>query len=408
MHTLLKSLTLIIVLITAPLSTASSASPPPASKALQLLFIGNSYTYFNDFPPLLETLLNAGHPQRVKITAVTEGGATLQRHWLKGEALAAIQSQRWDYVILQEHSQRGGQMINGTRVISPPALSHIFTRLFDQAIKQAGAKTLLTQTWARQGRPEQQPRLDHGLVTIARELKADIIPVGRVWQRAAELLPGTKLYTHDGSHPSPMGSLVRAGVFYRYLLQDQFAEDYAQIKNHPFELTTQKDQSTQRLTLDQLGPSFYQLLSEAEQAIESINADPNRALRERPDIIQPPQLPSAQPFALSALAGRWVGELDYYPERASLSLDIQKTGETWHADVRISQADGTVISTRQPLRSTTPSQATSESFYLYLEASHDSFQGVLVDDDIIGVVRGDHARYPETNRWGRWRLRRQP
>jgi len=376
-------------------------------KPIKLLFIGNSYTYFNDFPNLLETMLNAGNAGRVEIKAVTEGGASLQRHWLKGEALAAINSQSWDYVVLQEQSQLGGQIIRGSQVINHPAFTHAFTRLFDQAIKHAGAKTLLTQTWTRQKRPEGQARLDNALVSIAKEIDAEIVPVGRVWERSGDVLASeVDLYTMDGSHPSPMGSLVQAGVFYRYLLQDHFDEDYAQIKNISFELTQELDQAKESLSLNQLNFDFYKLLVVAGQAIEELNAPDYTAIIDSSNYISPPELPSSEPFALSDLEGRWSGSLDYYQDSASFILDIQKEGERWLADVRIVMEDGTLIKTRRHVW-IAPSKLSTNDFGLHIEATHDSFRGILVGDEIIGIVQGDHGYYPEPNRWGSWRLKRQ-
>ena len=58
---------------------------------IRILFIGNSYTYCNDMPNILENL-SAGStncmPIETKIVAL--GGATLQAHWESGEALHTL------------------------------------------------------------------------------------------------------------------------------------------------------------------------------------------------------------------------------------------------------------------------------------------------------------------------------
>ena len=46
---------------------------------MKILFVGNSYTYYNDMPKLLEGLANAnGHP--AEVFAVTKGGRKLHQH----------------------------------------------------------------------------------------------------------------------------------------------------------------------------------------------------------------------------------------------------------------------------------------------------------------------------------------
>src|SRR5690349_1681428 len=111
---------------------------------MKLLFIGNSFTGRNDLPGMIAAMaavqgLGIEHRQ---ISAV---GASLRMHWNKGEAMAAIRSEKPDYVILQEQS---------TLPIKNAARFHENVRLFDDAIKLAGAMTVLYMTWARKFAPE--------------------------------------------------------------------------------------------------------------------------------------------------------------------------------------------------------------------------------------------------------------
>lgn len=67
--------------------------------SVRVLFIGNSYTYGNDLPELLAQLM-AGKGQKFSYASVTVGGATLQKQWEDGKAVAEIHRKPWDYVIL--------------------------------------------------------------------------------------------------------------------------------------------------------------------------------------------------------------------------------------------------------------------------------------------------------------------
>lgn len=190
-----------------------------AARKLRVLFIGNSYTCFNNLPQMLEGLAASAHASRKLETGmVTVGGATLRRHWEDGRALEVIRRGGWDYVVLQEQSTLGpSQMVSGRITISDPKAFHETVRLFDAEIRKAGAKTVLFLTWARQNQPEDQAKLNEAYLTIAGELKALVAPVGPAWEEALKKNPQLQLHLPDKSHPSPGGTYLAACVFYSLL-----------------------------------------------------------------------------------------------------------------------------------------------------------------------------------------------
>src|SRR5262245_54085065 len=93
----------------------------PKSAALSVLFIGNSFTARNDLPGLIAGLAEA-RGLRIEHRLISAGGASLRMHWNKGEALQAIRTGGYDYVVLQEQS---------TLPIKNAARMHENVRLFD-------------------------------------------------------------------------------------------------------------------------------------------------------------------------------------------------------------------------------------------------------------------------------------
>ncbi|MDZ7957204.1 MAG: hypothetical protein RMY34_04765 [Aulosira sp. DedQUE10] len=175
-------------------------------QSLKVLFIGNSYTYFNELPKLTQKLaIFAKEAKKLETQMVTVGGATLEQLWQQGKALKKIKNAQWDYVVLQEHS---------TLPITNPQLMYEYARLFNEEIKKANAQTVFYLTWARQNQPETQQTLNDSYMTIAQELKAIVAHVGIVWQKIQEQNQNLTLYEPDKSHPSPIGSYVAACVFY--------------------------------------------------------------------------------------------------------------------------------------------------------------------------------------------------
>jgi len=193
---------------------AAGQTPAPAPKTIRALFIGNSYTYYNNLPRLVEAIAAAeAEGPRFETEMVARGGATLKWHWEDGKALAAIRKHPWDFVILQEHSLLGAMPASGA-YIGDPALYFEYAQKFDAEIKKAGAKTLLYGTWARENLPEQQRRLDDAFTRLARQIDASIVPVALAWTVARIEAPGLRLHMPDRSHPTAAGSYLAALTFY--------------------------------------------------------------------------------------------------------------------------------------------------------------------------------------------------
>src|SRR5262249_49417622 len=138
---------------------------------------GNSYTAVNNLPGLVIEL-SAHESKPLDAEMIVENGAMLADHWKQGKALAAIQGTHWDYVVLQEQSTLGSDVVsNGVFQIADPAYFQYYVRLFDTAIRKAGAKTVLYLTWARQNAPQNQPILNKAYMDVANEVHAIVAPV---------------------------------------------------------------------------------------------------------------------------------------------------------------------------------------------------------------------------------------
>jgi len=181
---------------------------PP--EQLNVLFIGNSFTHRNDLPGMLTALAAAGDlPCVITSQRVVVNGASLRLHWNAGTAAALIRSQPWDVVVLQEQSTL--PVKNATRY-------HENVRLFAEVIREQGARIVLYLVWARRNAPEAQAVLNDASHTIAREIGADIAPVGPAWERLRSEPNAPEVFAPDGSHPTPAGTYLAACVFYATLL----------------------------------------------------------------------------------------------------------------------------------------------------------------------------------------------
>jgi hypothetical protein len=177
---------------------------------MKILFIGNSFTARNDLPSLIVQLA-AARNKKIEHRLISAGGASLRMHWNAGNAPKAIKDGHYDYVVLQEQS---------TLPIKNAKRMHENVRLFDEAIKAAGAKTVLYMTWARQHSPESQQAITEVYSSIGRELGAMVIPVGSVWQEFLRKHDEPVLHDKDQSHPTLAGSYLAACVFLSVLVKE--------------------------------------------------------------------------------------------------------------------------------------------------------------------------------------------
>lgn len=190
-----------------------SPSWPPAVEAsdeVKVLFIGNSFTFYNDLPGMLEVLARENH-KRVAAKTVARGGATLQDHWDRGDAVKTLREGHWDFVVLQDRSGR---------VRSDPEVVLTSARLFDDEIEKVGAKTLLYVTPTYKGQVEAQQATLRGYAAVAESLGATVVPVGVAFHGVYSALPDVELHAQDRVHPGPKGTLLAAVVFYAVIFGD--------------------------------------------------------------------------------------------------------------------------------------------------------------------------------------------
>lgn len=189
----------------------------------RVLFIGNSYTYFNNLPFMLEGLSSAAG-KTVQTHSVTRGGKTLQWHWHNPQTLDILDQGHWDFVVLQEQS---------TRPVNEPEQMRRAVARFASRIRKSGGTPLLYLTWARQHIPAMQDALTKTYLSVAQEFDAWIAPVGPAWAKALADSPELTLHAEDEGHPNILGSYLAACVFYAVLFRETPVQLPAQFRLGP-------------------------------------------------------------------------------------------------------------------------------------------------------------------------------
>jgi hypothetical protein len=197
---------LLIAVLAVLLSICIAVAKTATRKHIDVLFIGNSYTFFNEMPSVLEQLsASANNATHVRCSMIAPGGATLEMHWNDPKIRQTLKGRKWNFVVLQEQSMRP---------IENPERFGLYGGLLADEIKSTGAKALLYMTWSRKSAPKQQDTITKAYRTVGLENGCIVVPVGEAWRAVREENPEIELFANDGSHPTPAGSYLAACVFY--------------------------------------------------------------------------------------------------------------------------------------------------------------------------------------------------
>ncbi len=203
---------LLLLCLLAPAHSAADVDSKPASAPDSILFVGNSFTFYNNAIYLhLRKLLVAKDPatrQSIFLKSMTISGAVLADH--EGGLEQMLNLRPWHTVVLQGHSLEAVD----------PARKDGFARslaAFSKLIRNRGARPVLFMTWAYSDRPEMTAELDTAFTALGETLGVKVIPVGLAFEQALRAIPGVELHTEDRIHPSLAGTYLAAAVFYSAL-----------------------------------------------------------------------------------------------------------------------------------------------------------------------------------------------
>lgn len=221
MATAVKYCTVLMLLLT-------SVSRSFAGDTLRVLFIGNSYTQTNDLPTMVSNLAASAGDKLIYNSSVP-GGYTFEQHSTYAPTLSLISSGNWDYVVLQEQSQRPSFSDAQVETEVYP-----YAHKLDSIIKKYNpcAKTVFYMTWGRKNGdalncPVFPPVCTYkgmdSMLQLRYRIMSDsnnalLCPVAKVWRRLINTSP-IELYNPDESHPSMEGTYAAACAFYSVLFK---------------------------------------------------------------------------------------------------------------------------------------------------------------------------------------------
>jgi hypothetical protein len=186
------------LLLLATLASCGSTGPEPAPDPdLRILFIGNSLTYFNDLPALVRDLGRSDRSRPVTVSAVAFPNYSLVDHWNQGDAVRAINSGPWDYVVLQQ----GPSALPASREVLVE-----YAGKFAEAIRSAGAEPAIYMVWPGLDRVSEWNAVTASYTAAAQAVHGVLLPGGEAIRAAYTADRSLPLFEGDGFHPALAGS----------------------------------------------------------------------------------------------------------------------------------------------------------------------------------------------------------
>jgi hypothetical protein len=170
-----------------------------------VLLVGNSLTYFNDLPSMVQGLANSAALDW-EVHSVTIGGASLDDHIQDGTSVRLLADEHWDFVVLQQ----GPSTLPDSRTNLRQGVAR-----FRPLVEQAGGRVALYEvwpdsTWSADRFVADFDRVRDSYALAALDVHGMFLPAGEAWRTAWGAYPQFQFYGPDAFHPSAEGSYLAA------------------------------------------------------------------------------------------------------------------------------------------------------------------------------------------------------
>ncbi|HEY0740739.1 MAG TPA: SGNH/GDSL hydrolase family protein [Chryseosolibacter sp.] len=187
-----------------------------------MLFVGNSLTYTNNLPSLLETIAKADDVV-IKTEMIAFPNYALEDHWNERNVSSTLSKTKFDYVIFQQGPS--GLPASRQNLIQ-------YALKFSEMCKAKGTLMCMYGVWPSVDRAFDFPNVIASYQIAADTCDAILLPAGKAWKSIIDQHKTFPLYSSDGFHPSIQGSILSALVIYTSLFKKQDL-DFLTVTNLP-------------------------------------------------------------------------------------------------------------------------------------------------------------------------------
>jgi hypothetical protein len=229
MHGIFRILFVLLALAGASFAVQAQTPTKPAVTSLapdypkRVIFIGNSFFYYNDGMPgqlgLLENAADPEHKQDYHNAMVTIAGAGLDWHdvesYFRPNAISSYSFDDHNNIVFDKFDKLfdAAVMMDCSQCPIHPTLKATFTTFTkkdSEIVRAHGARPIFFMSWAYADRPEMTAQLAEAYTVAGNANDALVIPAGLAFARARQKQPELNLYAPDQRHPSPAGSYLAA------------------------------------------------------------------------------------------------------------------------------------------------------------------------------------------------------
>jgi hypothetical protein len=201
------------------LATQSVTDRFDSRPARDILFIGNSRTYYHDMPYMVRKMADSAHaPEKYKIVMHAPPGLTLKDHW-NARSVHELLARRWQYVVIQAQSSEHATEAEDNDF-------HVYGAKLIAEARASGSMPVLYVGWRYEdssaydwdgpdGRTTYYDVIQRSHRQLAGATNTRAVNVGKAWEMLLAERPSFSLY-EDGNHPTIYGSYLAALMFYAF------------------------------------------------------------------------------------------------------------------------------------------------------------------------------------------------
>ncbi|MCF6224796.1 MAG: hypothetical protein L3J22_00635 [Xanthomonadales bacterium] len=202
MKNLVQLLAIILMLSACSLSEKKLNSGP------EILFVGNSLTYYNDVPAMVGEIYSAATGQRnIKTDMLVQGGYSIEQHLENDSLKPLLLNSTYDFVVLQDF---GGWPLCSSNIEACSPTEEPLSEAIS-LIRASGAKPIWFSTYTA---PAIQQELSVEAHQVALNLDVDIADTGAAMLRFLTANTNTPILLPN-FHPNTIGSWVIAATIVR-------------------------------------------------------------------------------------------------------------------------------------------------------------------------------------------------
>jgi len=177
-----------------------------------ILFIGNSFTFYWNLPLVVEAMANERN-YNFDITQSTASASSLKDHWFEKDELKSkmlIASGNYDRVVIQDHS---------LNPLQNPVESRMYFTDFIEWIKANNGTPYIYATWMYKGISNNNydviDPIQHALKPVVDKTGAVMVPIDQAFRIFQQRYPTIPIFMSDNKHPSPVGTYLAACVYFK-------------------------------------------------------------------------------------------------------------------------------------------------------------------------------------------------